>query len=159
MVNSSATDGQVFWGLGWGLQAGADGDAFWHWGDNGAFKCYVVVDRGSGDGLVYFTHSHDGLSIAPALVSGVLEADQPALRWAGYETWDAPQRVARKSLERAFVAGGAEIGRAHYLELVEAAPEQVTEGLTNRLGYYLVRKKKFAEAVVERLGEFPKRNE
>lgn len=143
----SPTDGEVFWGLAWGLQAGDGGDAFWHWGDNGAFKCYTVVDRTTGDGLVYFTNSHDGLSIAPSLVSRVLPGDHPALRWAGYETWDAPQRVVRMSLERAFAEGGAEVGTERYRQLVDDAPDQVTEGLVNRLGYYLVRKKKFSEAV------------
>jgi CubicO group peptidase (beta-lactamase class C family) len=32
----------VFWGLGVGLEKTSAGLAFWHWGDNGAFKAYMV---------------------------------------------------------------------------------------------------------------------
>ena len=33
----------VFWGLGWGLQTTTDGLSFWHWGDNGDYKAYVLA--------------------------------------------------------------------------------------------------------------------
>jgi CubicO group peptidase (beta-lactamase class C family) len=34
----------IFWGLGWGIQRTARGDALWHWGDNGVFKCFVMAE-------------------------------------------------------------------------------------------------------------------
>src|SRR5262245_35252570 len=34
---------EVFWGLGWGLQTTREGLSFFHWGDNGDCKAYVVA--------------------------------------------------------------------------------------------------------------------
>ena len=33
----------ISWGLGWGLQTTGDGVSFWHWGDNGESKAYIVA--------------------------------------------------------------------------------------------------------------------
>ena len=33
----------VAWGLGVGLQKTADGNSFWHWGDNYNYKCFFLA--------------------------------------------------------------------------------------------------------------------
>jgi CubicO group peptidase (beta-lactamase class C family) len=33
----------LFWGLGWGIQRMKQEDDLWHWGDNGAFKSFVMA--------------------------------------------------------------------------------------------------------------------
>jgi CubicO group peptidase (beta-lactamase class C family) len=59
----------LFWGLGVGLQQGSAGTAFWHWGDNLTMRCYVIAYPETGRGIVYFTNSENGLSIAPDMTS------------------------------------------------------------------------------------------
>jgi CubicO group peptidase (beta-lactamase class C family) len=41
--NLSLQSKTISWGLGVGLQETTDEKAFWHWGDNNTFKCYVVA--------------------------------------------------------------------------------------------------------------------
>jgi CubicO group peptidase (beta-lactamase class C family) len=71
----------VFWGLGVGLEKTSAGLAFWHWGDNGSFKAYMVGFPGHKSGLVMFTNSENGLSIAGDVVKAALASDQPGLEW------------------------------------------------------------------------------
>jgi CubicO group peptidase (beta-lactamase class C family) len=71
----------VFWGLGVGLQQTSAGRALWHWGDNGAFKAYLVAIPARKSGLVLFANSENGLDIAAAIVKAALGCDQPALQW------------------------------------------------------------------------------
>ncbi len=69
----------VYWGLGWGLQTTRDGLSFWHWGDNGDNKAYVVAFDKEKTGVVVFANSMNGLSIAPEIVAEALGGEQPAL--------------------------------------------------------------------------------
>jgi CubicO group peptidase (beta-lactamase class C family) len=71
----------VFWGLGVGLETTSDGLAFWHWGDNGTFKAYMVGFPERKSGLVMFTNSENGLSMADEVVKAALGPVQPSLQW------------------------------------------------------------------------------
>lgn len=71
----------VFWGLGVGLEKTSTGLAFWHWGDNGTFKAYMVGYPEHKSGLVMFTNSENGLSLAEGVVKAALGSDHPSLRW------------------------------------------------------------------------------
>jgi CubicO group peptidase (beta-lactamase class C family) len=33
---------RVKWALGWGLESGAEGQAFWHWGDNPGYNSFAI---------------------------------------------------------------------------------------------------------------------
>lgn len=74
------------WGLGFGLQRFAQGNSFWHWGDNGGFKCYVVGFRKERKGIVIFTNSSLGLSIIPQIIYKIWGVWQPAFDWLNTET-------------------------------------------------------------------------
>ena len=139
-------DGKVSWGLGWGLQRGAQGKAFWHWGDSGAFRCYVVAYPESGDAVVYFTNSYNGLSIVEDLVSLVVQDDHWAIDWLHYERYDDPGRLARKSLEQAFLTGVA-AGRQRFRTLREASPDVFRLALMGNVGRYLTSKGRTEEAI------------
>ena len=52
--------------------------------------------------LVYFTNSDEGLSIAEAVVEELVHDSHEALHWMDYDEFDAPERLVRRSLERAF---------------------------------------------------------
>ena len=137
----------LFWGLGWGLQEGRRGDAFWHWGDNGASRCFVIAYPEDGSGLLYFTNSQNGLAIAPALVGLVFDDDQYALRWMDYAPYDDPRRQARLRVTHAFVDLGVEAGAAAFDKEVADDPDLFDEGRVNSLGYVLLRRDAVDQAI------------
>jgi hypothetical protein len=82
--NVAPVSSSVFWGLGVGLEKTSAGLAFWHWGDNGAFKAYMVGFPEHKSGLVMFANSENGLSIADAVIKAALGCDQPSLQWLSH---------------------------------------------------------------------------
>lgn len=75
------------WGLGFGLENTATGDYFWHWGDNGSYKCYVAADRKRGNAVVYFTNSANGLSFNQEITRWFLGGEHPAPTFLGYASY------------------------------------------------------------------------
>lgn len=73
----------LFWGLGFGLEQLPDAGWFWHWGDNGSFKCFVLASQAGKDALIYFTNSANGLAIADRIVQKTLGGQHPALPFLG----------------------------------------------------------------------------
>ncbi|MEE8583640.1 MAG: serine hydrolase domain-containing protein, partial [Acidobacteriota bacterium] len=131
---------KLSWGLGWGLQEGDGDTAFWHWGDNGDFKCYVVAWRGRKSGLVYFTNSENGLSIPREILQAGLGEVHPALSWLSYEPYNGPSRVFMKQLDQ-----GQEAALQSLREL--RAGGRLKERWINGLGYRLLGQSKLDEAI------------
>lgn len=77
----------ISWGLGWGLQQLAQGESFWHWGDNNGFKSYIVGLRREKKGIIIFTNSSNGLglSIIPQIIYKIWGDWQPAFNWIDTE--------------------------------------------------------------------------
>ncbi|TRY32080.1 beta-lactamase family protein [Aliiglaciecola sp. M165] len=63
---------RLAWTLGWGLQQQNNHVISWHWGDNGVFKAFVAWNSWTNRGMVYFSNSENGLSIAKKLVEPVV---------------------------------------------------------------------------------------
>ena len=84
------------WGLGFGLENTPTGDYFWHWGDNGSYKCYVAADRKRGNAVVYFTNSANGLSINGEITSRFLGGEHPAPAFLGYASYRKMDQGAKK---------------------------------------------------------------
>ena len=131
----------VFWGLGWGIQETEPGESLWHWGDNGAFKCFVVFYPKRKIGMVLFTNSENGLSIAQAVEAEALGGDQPAFTWIKYDRYDSEAiRFARAVRENG--AGPA---------IDEFRPAllrgDISEGFINSTGYRLMGQNKLADAI------------
>lgn len=80
---------EVFWGLGWGIQETRDGESLWHWGDNGAFKCYVVAYPKQKMGVVMFTNGQNGLAIREDVMKLAVGGAQPAFAWVKYDRYDS----------------------------------------------------------------------
>jgi CubicO group peptidase (beta-lactamase class C family) len=133
------------WGLGVGLQHNEQGDAFWHWGDNGGFKDYVVAFNKQKAGVVIFTNSDNGLGIIPEIVKAALGGDQPAFAWLNYDTYDSPGRRLRKAIEKVGVEEAARQFREERRQ--HPASFKVNEGAINSLGYGYLRAKKIKEAI------------
>ena len=131
----------VFWGLGWGIQETEPGESLWHWGDNGAFKCFVVFYPRRKIGMVLFTNSENGLSIAQAVEAEALGGDQPAFTWIKYDRYDSEAiRFARAVRENG--AGPA---------IDEFRPAllrgDISETFINSTGYRLMGQNKLADAI------------
>ncbi|MDQ3804229.1 MAG: serine hydrolase [Acidobacteriota bacterium] len=135
----------VAWGLGWGLQTTGEGVSIWHWGDNGNSKAYVVAYPKEKLGVVFFTNSANGLSIAREVVAEAVGGSQPALAWLAYESYKSPART----LLRDIVARGAGPALSEYREWRKgrAPAEVVSEAQVNRIGYDLLSLKRVADAI------------
>jgi CubicO group peptidase (beta-lactamase class C family) len=133
------------WGLGVGLQKTRDGQGFWHWGDNGTFKCYMLAFPKRRTGLVVFTNSTNGLAIVPEIVALALGGPQPALDWLKYPGYNSP--VAR--LSQAIRRDGGQSALQAYRARRDADPktESVSESEMNSLGYAFLQMKKIPEAL------------
>jgi CubicO group peptidase (beta-lactamase class C family) len=135
----------VEWGLGWGLQTTAAGRSFFHWGNNGDAKAYVVASEKQKRAVVVFTNSVYGLSIVPELLGQSLGGEQPALSWLRVESYRSPGRRLFKDL----VARGAEAALTEHREQRRARPEEaVNEDQMNRFGLDLLRTGRINDAIV-----------
>ncbi|MFD2569243.1 serine hydrolase domain-containing protein [Spirosoma soli] len=75
------------WGLGFGLESASTGNYFWHWGDNGAYKCFVAANPTSKQAVIYFTNSSNGLSITQEILEKTIGGQHPAVVFLGYKTY------------------------------------------------------------------------
>jgi CubicO group peptidase (beta-lactamase class C family) len=141
-------DSGLSWGLGIGLQDTEEGRAFWHWGDNRAYKAYAIAYPEEGVGIVWFTNSENGHGILGAMLEGTLGGAHPAVAWLDYEAYDSPVRLVRVALEDAYETSGIESALARYHELkVTEPPEAFDEFLLNGLGYRLLRAGRIHDAI------------
>src|SRR5215510_12944818 len=135
----------ISWGLGWGLQTTGDGVSFWHWGDNGDSKAYIVAFEQQKLGVVFFANSVTGLSIAREIVDLAVGGEQPALAWLKYESYKSPGRVLLKNI----LAKGADAALVEYRQWRQgrAPGEVVDENQMNRIGYDLLSAKRVKDAI------------
>jgi len=134
----------IVWGLGWGLENSPNGNSFWHWGDNGNVKSYVVADDKSKTGVVFFANSAGGLSIAEEIVKQSGGGKQPALAWLKYEPYNSPS----KTFLRAVLSDGVKAtGDYRKRGKRTAAGETLDQAQMNWVGYQLLGKKRFDEAI------------
>lgn len=132
----------VFWGLGWGIARTDQGEAFWHWGDNGAFKCFVAAFQKSKTGVVFFANSENGLSIAQDIVQQATGSDFPAFAWLKYDRYDSPSTLfAAMAREK-----GASVAVAEFANDLKAGT--ITEDSLNSMGYSLLGQKKTDDALL-----------
>jgi len=131
----------IFWGLGWGIQKGGSEESLWHWGDNGSFKCFVVANPREKSGVVMFTNSENGLSIAPVVVRDATGSEAPAFSWVKYDRYDSAAMRFRKTVREKGADGAVE-------EFSGALKDgTISEDTVNSVGYSLLRQKKTAEAI------------
>ncbi len=132
----------VGWGLGWGIQEGDRGTALWHWGDNGSFRCFVILYPEKKDGLVYFTNSMNGLSIARAMLETAFPDQHRVTRFLSYDAYDEPKRTARIALRKTFLEAGSEAGKTMLAVLRKATPSITDAPFLSALGEFLLEEEK-----------------
>ncbi len=66
------------WGLGVGLESEAGRNMFWHWGDNGTFKAFMMGDPAKRSGVVVFTNAMNGHRVWQRIVAEATGGDHAA---------------------------------------------------------------------------------
>jgi CubicO group peptidase (beta-lactamase class C family) len=134
----------VYWGLGFGLERTASGDAFWQWGDYGIFRNYVVAYKKQKIGVVYLTDSQNGLSIGQDILDHSIGGGKDlGLAYLDYERYDSPSM----EFARVIQSKGIKEAVQYFRELRQNSPEAFTESGINNLGYMLMNSGRTAEAV------------
>lgn len=77
-------DNELAWGLGWGIEIGAD-EAIWQWGNDPGYKNFVIGQPERGAGVVVFTNGDRGADVYAAVVRELLPGSHPSL-----EAFDRP---------------------------------------------------------------------
>jgi CubicO group peptidase (beta-lactamase class C family) len=85
-----------FWGLGVGLEQTPSDTYFWHWGDNGAFKCFMMVSATRKEGLVYFANGSNGLDFADEFVRQTIGGQHPAFGFLGINWQEEVKKRGKK---------------------------------------------------------------
>ena len=131
----------IFWGLGWGIVRNRNSETLWHWGDNGAFKCFVIADPAHKSGMVMFTNSQNGLAIAPAVVREATGSEPLVFSWVKYDAYNSESmRFAKTARDQGVEAA---------IQQFDAALKNgsISEDSVNSLGYRFLGKKRFADAI------------
>lgn len=133
------------WGLGWGLEESAEGRSFWHWGDNGLNRSFVIANAGTGNGIVFFTNGANGLSFLDEILRTQSDREFQSAKWIGYERYDSPSRVLFKKA----ATGDPERAVTGYVDgRSEDRSDWISERQMNRIGYDLMRLGKLDSALV-----------
>jgi len=136
----------IDWGLGVGLQHNEKGKWIWHWGDNGDFKCFYIVNPENKESLVYFTYNNYGLHITTDVLNTFFGKQTWWMnQWIGYQFNDlVTMKNFRAQLEKR--------GYEHALDILNDEKKkdpsfELDEDDMNDLGFILMRDDKKKEAV------------
>lgn len=69
------------WGLGVGLEEHTQGDCLFHHGINNGFQSFFMACPAQRRGVLWFTNSDNGLTLAPELLETYLPGPHPVLGW------------------------------------------------------------------------------
>lgn len=134
----------VSWGLGFGLERTAGGDAFWQWGDYGIFRNYAVAYKKQKTAVVYLTNSQNGLSIGQDILDRSIGGGKDlGLAYLNYDRYDSPLM----ELVRMIQSRGIDDGLRFIRQMREKSRDALTEQSLNSLGYQLLNSRKTAEAI------------
>jgi CubicO group peptidase (beta-lactamase class C family) len=131
----------LYWGLGWGIQETEEGESLWHWGDNGAFKCYVLAYPKRKIGMVLFTNSENGMGIVRALEAEAIGGEQPAFTWIKYDSYDSEAMRFARALREKGAGPAIEEFRPALLR------GDISESSINSTGYRLMGQNKLVDAI------------
>ncbi|WP_276485760.1 serine hydrolase [Paraflavitalea pollutisoli] len=136
---------EVAWGLGVGLENTAQGKFFWHWGDQGDSKCFMTANLDTKDGIVYFTNSYNGITIADNLLKDALHSTHPAVAWLDYPAYNPTRKLFYEAIE---AQGAAKTIERFIAEAAQHPEYKISESDMNSIGYLLLRKKKVDDALI-----------
>ncbi|MGA0559420.1 serine hydrolase domain-containing protein [Larkinella sp. VNQ87] len=85
-----------YWGLGIGVEQTPAETYFWHWGDNGTFKCFVMANRRRKDAVIYFANGSNGLDFADEMVRQTVGGQHPAFPFLGINWREQAGKAPKK---------------------------------------------------------------
>jgi CubicO group peptidase (beta-lactamase class C family) len=131
----------IFWGLGWGIEQNGKSKTLWHWGDNGAFKCFVVANPFRKSAAIMFTNSENGLAIAPAVFREATGNTPLAFTWVKYDAYNSDAFGFAKTAH--------DFGVDASIQQFDAPLKSgaIPESAVNSLGYRLLHQKRPADAI------------
>ena len=143
----SAEDG-IYWSEGLGLEPRREGQALWHWGDQGGYRGYAYITPNAEEGMVYLSNSENGMLILDRLYDLLLSGPATSVAWLNYESLDDPgYRLGRRLLD-VLAEGGIEAAFEAYDAARADLPEDAfVEESLNTLGYKLLRQGRVDEAI------------
>jgi CubicO group peptidase (beta-lactamase class C family) len=83
MLNPTVTvesAAQFSWGLGFGLEKSGDDLFFFHRENSPGFQCVVIASRKTGNGVVIFTNSGNGLDAVAEILAATIGGNHPILK-------------------------------------------------------------------------------
>jgi hypothetical protein len=78
LTSQTRINNALSWGLGVGLESEAGRTLFWHWGDNGTFKAFMMGDAVKRSGVVVFTNATNGHRVWQRIVAEATGGDHAA---------------------------------------------------------------------------------
>jgi CubicO group peptidase (beta-lactamase class C family) len=78
LTTQTPINSAVSWGLGVGLEKADGRTLFWHWGDNGTYKDFMMGDPATRSGIVVFTNGSNGQRLWRSIVAEATDSDHPA---------------------------------------------------------------------------------
>jgi len=138
--------GHIFWGLGFGLQHVNGQHAYWHWGDNGTFRCYAAAYKEEKTGIVFFTNGTNGYILTEDLLEEAVGGEHPACKWLGFVSSDDPVVTFMRTIAE---EDSNEALKTYYAlkDKYTKEDEPFPEDTMNRLGYELLRGNKIDKAI------------
>ncbi|GIV40551.1 MAG: hypothetical protein KatS3mg033_2351 [Thermonema sp.] len=94
--HSSARTGalkSLEWGLGVGVYDWQGMPVFWHWGDYGNYKNYMMGVPAKGWGMVVLVNSEKGFRIIESILRASFPVEPLPLHVLGYESYDSPYKT------------------------------------------------------------------
>lgn len=64
----------ISWGLGWGIPV-KEPSVIWHWGDNGGYRSFAVLDLLTGDGACIFCNAEGGTDLCTAFLARMTDSE------------------------------------------------------------------------------------
>ena len=127
---SEDTLSAVQWSLGWGIQKTPEGMVAWHWGDNLNFKAFAAINLTLNSGIVFFTNSQNGLSIAQEVITPVVGNVKKGLEYLfqnyDYVRNDTPGWNERIEGQTAEAQGDYVAALIHFKKAHDLAPADKT---------------------------------
>ena len=138
---------KISWGWGWGVMPSETGTAFWHWGNNGDLRGYVVAYPDRSEGVVFFANSENLFAISEAVISELFSDKQWPFDWMEVERLDDPLWSATLGIEQTFLKQGLKAGMEKFNAFRTSQPDLLKEGHIVGIAAYINQKGKKEEAV------------
>lgn len=88
-----AIDGDLAWGIGWGIERSRP-PSLWQWGGDTGIATFTLLQPESDCGVVILTNSSKGRSLYREIIETLLPTDHPSLHVEDNPTWIALSQAA-----------------------------------------------------------------